>query len=129
MSGRAGLPMDRPAWILKRQEVILRANGRCERCRMRRGQHVHHLRYAKVIGHEPLEWLQLVCLDCHGHYHPNMTFLPLHEQRAKAAQRRKARQASKAQAARCAHCGDTWPKAKHRAVCVKHGLDKPKATG
>jgi hypothetical protein len=24
----------------------------------------------------------------------------------------------------CAHCGGTWTKAKHRAICVKHGLDR-----
>lgn len=62
-------------WQRKREEVIARAGGMCERCHENFGRHVHHLFYGKVRGDEPLHWLQLVCLDCHGLYHPERDFV------------------------------------------------------
>ena len=93
---------------------------------------MHHLRYAKVIGHEPLEWLLFVCLECHGHFHPHHTFLSIPDQRRRAEinrreRERKQRMGKRRRTPPCAHCGGTYPKAKHQAICVKHGLDKPGA--
>ena len=126
------MPKDREAWAVQRRLVIDRARGQCERCKMRRGHHVHHLRYAKVIGHEPLEWLLFVCLECHGHFHPHHTFLSIPDQRRRAEinrreRERKQRMGKRRRTPPCAHCGGTYPKVKHQAICVKHGLDKPGA--
>jgi hypothetical protein len=112
------------AWLALRQKVIARAGGVCERCKQRRGVHVHHLIYGgRKRGTEPLEWLQLVCLPCHGDYHPRHTFRPVHEQRKIAEKRRARRQwrAGQPQAG-CQWCGGTYSAAKHRRVCVKHGV-------
>lgn len=115
---------DRPAWQAKRREVIARAAGRCERCRIRRGVHVHHLRYAAVIGHEPLDWLQLLCLDCHGREHPHHEFVPVEEQRRRHAQRMARQRQTQTGHGGCAYCGGTYPKDRHRAICVRFGLDR-----
>ena len=105
-------------------QVIARAGGVCERCRERRGEHVHHLRYGGKLGTEPLEWLQLVCLPCHGDYHPHHTFRPIEEQRRIANERRRGARKKKVGRAKCAHCGGMFPAKRHAAICVKYGLDK-----
>lgn len=113
------------AWQEKKAAVWKRAGGVCEKCKERRGAHVHHLRYAQRRGWEQMDWLQLVCLPCHGEYHPHHTFLTLAEQKVRT-QEKKATRAAKAkrESKRCKHCGDTYPKHKHRAICIKFGLDK-----
>ena len=123
-------PKDRDAWEVQRRLVLDRAKGQCERCRQRKGEHVHHLKYSDVIGHEPLDWLQLVCLRCHGEYHPRHTFRSMAEQRRIAAERRKvqAYTAGKQKTTPCAHCGGTYPKAQHKAICVRFGLHRKGAT-
>jgi hypothetical protein len=109
------------AWAEKKRLVWQRAHGICEKCQIAKGAHVHHLRYAQRRGHEKLEWLQLVCLKCHGEYHPHHTFLTLAQQAQRAEARR---QRAKARANVCRHCGGTYPKAKHKAICVAFGLDR-----
>lgn len=89
---------------------------------MRRGHHVHHIRYADVIGHEPLDWLQLLCLECHGDAHPRYTFHPLKVQRDIAAARAKRQREAQVGHRGCAHCGGSYPKARHRAICLRFGL-------
>lgn len=114
-----------PEWQAKRLQVIARAGGMCERCGERKGQHVHHLVYGgKKRGTEPLEWLQLVCLQCHGDYHPHHTFRTIREQRAVAAKRAKRRawKANRPEAS-CKHCGGAYKPAQHKAICVRFGLD------
>lgn len=118
------MPKDRDAWQEQRREVIARAKGQCERCRMRRGQHVHHLRYAAVIGHEPLDWLLFVCLECHGHFHPRHTFLSIPEQRRRAAARKQQAKAKARRAPVCAHCGGTYSRQRHEDICVTYGLHR-----
>lgn len=118
--------MRNPEWEAKRQQVIARALGMCERCNVRRGKHVHHLVYGgRKKGTEPLEWLQLVCLQCHGDYHPHHTFRTIPEQRRRAAdkKRRKAWTASRPESS-CQHCGGTYPPNKHKAICVRFKLDR-----
>lgn len=107
---------DRPQWAAKKRAVRQRSGGLCERCCEKPARHVHHLIYSpKGIGHEPLEWLQHVCLDCHSFYHPDRRFLTNDE--TKHRQREKERGE-----AACRHCGGTWPIAKHFRICVRHGL-------
>ena len=56
-------------WQQLRQEVIRRANGRCEKCGYepwKRG--VHHLTYSNV-GNEKLDDLIVVCPRCHMELH------------------------------------------------------------
>lgn len=108
------------AWRAKRLEVIARAGGICEKCKERRGVHVHHFFYGnRQRGTEPLDWLQLVCLKCHGDYHPNHTFRTVAEQKALKARRERNR---KRKGLACRHCGGTYTKAQHRAICVRFNL-------
>jgi len=100
-------------WQRKRREVIARAGGVCESCHERPGQHVHHFCYAKRLGTEPLDWLQYVCLECHGLYHPGRNFKP-HDQTRRRKQPRSR--------ANCRHCGGAYLPKKHRRICVKFKL-------
>ncbi len=110
------------AWAEKKRLVWKRASGICEKCKAKPGAHVHHLRYAQRRGHEKLEWLQLVCLECHGAYHPHHTFLTLEQQRVRAQQKAAKRRTTPTPV--CRHCGGTYPKAKHKSVCVAFGLHR-----
>jgi ferric-dicitrate binding protein FerR (iron transport regulator) len=56
------------AWYARRDAVRARAKGRCEFCRWRPMQHVHHRTYAS-FGQEPLEHLMAVCQACHRAIH------------------------------------------------------------
>lgn len=56
------------AWQRKRYLVLKRDNWRCVYCGARATQ-VHHLRYAKNIGREPIDWLVSICNDCHKKKH------------------------------------------------------------
>jgi len=56
------------AWRQKRQQVIARAHGICERCGRWPIVNVHHLTY-EHIGNEGLEDLLGVCSRCHRELH------------------------------------------------------------
>lgn len=56
------------AWQRKRYVVFRRDNWSCVHCGGRATQ-VHHKRYAKTIGKEPIEWLESVCKTCHDSLH------------------------------------------------------------
>jgi 5-methylcytosine-specific restriction endonuclease McrA len=56
------------AWQRKRYVVFKRDNWRCVYCGVRATQ-VHHLKYARNIGREPIEWLVSVCNECHNSKH------------------------------------------------------------
>jgi len=56
------------AWKRKRYVVLRRDNWRCVICGARATQ-VHHKRYARNIGKEPIEWLISVCGPCHDTQH------------------------------------------------------------
>jgi 5-methylcytosine-specific restriction endonuclease McrA len=59
------LYMQSQAWQVKRQQVLRRANGRCERCgQFAKWLDVHHLSY-RNLANEPLEELQGLCRPCH----------------------------------------------------------------
>lgn len=56
------------AWQRKRYLVLKRDNWRCVYCGARATQ-VHHLKYAKNIGREPIDWLVPICDECHKARH------------------------------------------------------------
>jgi hypothetical protein len=58
-----------PEWRRRRVAVIVRAKGRCERCRLWPIVNLHHLSYAN-LGNEPLTDLLGVCSKCHKELHP-----------------------------------------------------------
>lgn len=62
-------------WCEKRELVIERSRGLCERCRINSGDHIHHLTYARKYA-EALEDLQHVCAECHGFIHCKSDFDP-----------------------------------------------------
>jgi len=60
-----------PVWKQKRQEAIDRDGGRCRLCNSSKKLHVHHRRYPKILGEEPLEDLTTLCEICHNIFHNN----------------------------------------------------------
>jgi phage terminase large subunit GpA-like protein len=56
-----------PEWNSKRNAVIERACGRCEKCG-RTASHVHHLTYIRKYN-EQLSDLQALCEECHEAIH------------------------------------------------------------
>ena len=56
------------AWQRKRYLVLRRDHWRCVYCG-RRATQVHHLKYAKNIGREPIDWLVSICDECHKARH------------------------------------------------------------
>jgi 5-methylcytosine-specific restriction endonuclease McrA len=56
-------------WQVKRTKVIERAGGICEACGENGAEHVHHLKYPKTFGLEPLWDLRAVCRRCHEIIH------------------------------------------------------------
>lgn len=57
-----------PAWYRRKDAVRIRARGRCEFCRHRPMQHLHHRTYDH-FGREPLSDLMAVCRACHRAIH------------------------------------------------------------
>lgn len=55
-------------WQRKRHLVLTRDNWRCVYCGGPATQ-VHHKRYAKRIGNEPISWLVSICQTCHESKH------------------------------------------------------------
>jgi len=73
-------------WRLKRGQVHFRDKGVCQarkngtQCKARTRE-VHHLRYPRVLGTEPLSWLMLCCDKCHRQIHGgNKDFTPIYNQ-------------------------------------------------
>jgi len=56
------------AWQRKRYVVMKRDNWTCVYCG-NKATEVHHLRYARNIGKEPIDWLVSVCRNCHDKEH------------------------------------------------------------
>lgn len=59
-------------WNEKRNSVIARCNGICEKCHTNKVIHIHHLTYID-FGNESLDQLMGLCEKCHQSYHPNKT--------------------------------------------------------
>jgi hypothetical protein len=58
------------AWKRKRAMVLRRDKWKCVFCGAK-ATDVHHTRYARQIGREPIEWLVSVCARCHALEHPD----------------------------------------------------------
>ena len=56
------------AWQRKRALVLKRDNYTCVHCGYP-ATDVHHTRYARKIGKEPIHWLEAVCRSCHVEIH------------------------------------------------------------
>lgn len=57
-----------PLWRLRRRIWIVRAGGRCQRCRSRRRLTIHHRTYRR-LGHERRADVTVLCWDCHRRQH------------------------------------------------------------
>jgi 5-methylcytosine-specific restriction endonuclease McrA len=57
-----------PLWRLRRRMWIVRAGGRCQRCRSRRRLTIHHRTYRR-LGHERHADVTVLCRDCHRRQH------------------------------------------------------------
>lgn len=57
-----------PLWRLRRRIWILRAGGRCQRCRSRRRLTIHHHTYQR-LGHERRTDVTVLCWKCHRRQH------------------------------------------------------------
>ena len=56
------------AWQRKRFVVLRRDNWACQYCGAKATE-VHHKRYARNIGKEPIHWLVSLCKQCHRNQH------------------------------------------------------------
>jgi 5-methylcytosine-specific restriction endonuclease McrA len=56
------------AWKRKRYVVLKRDNWTCQSCGAKANQ-VHHKKYARNIGKEPIHWLVSLCTPCHKKIH------------------------------------------------------------
>ena len=57
-------------WKRKRHVVLKRDKGKCVRCGDKAVQ-VHHLKYSRKMGREPIDWLESLCISCHEKEHPD----------------------------------------------------------
>ena len=60
--------LESDAWQRKRYVVLKRDNWICQKCGARATQ-VHHKKYARNIGNEPIKWLVSLCAPCHNKIH------------------------------------------------------------
>jgi hypothetical protein len=63
-------------WLAKREQVIQRCGGLCERCGKYLVDNVHHLTYERIFN-EPLEDLQGLCRPCHAFLHQHSGIDPV----------------------------------------------------
>lgn len=63
-------------WSVKKQAVMKRAKGYCERCLVNEAVMVHHLTYIRKY-HELLTDLQAICEPCHRWIHALSDYDPL----------------------------------------------------
>jgi 5-methylcytosine-specific restriction endonuclease McrA len=55
-------------WRERREYILKRANGKCEKCGQRPPTEVHHLTYIRVFHELPSDLLA-VCRECHAEIH------------------------------------------------------------
>jgi hypothetical protein len=58
-----------PTWKTLREKAIIRARGRCQLCNHHETLNVHHRKYPKEWGKEPLSDLTVLCEKCHNNFH------------------------------------------------------------
>lgn len=66
------------AWAERRNAVLARCGGICERCKRTRATHVHHLTYIRKYEERP-EDLMALCAPCHEFTHGKRDRDPLAE--------------------------------------------------
>src|SRR5215813_3548694 len=57
-----------PSWHERRQWILKRARGICEKCRQRAATEVHHLTYKRVFNEDMADLIAL-CRQCHAEIH------------------------------------------------------------
>lgn len=77
-----------PEWWQRRDAVMERAGGRCEKCHYATADHVHHLTYIRKY-HERLEDLIAICEECHTAIHRPKRQIPEEEEKIRSRYRRK----------------------------------------
>ena len=55
-------------WRERREHILQRANGKCEKCGQRPPTEIHHLTYIRVFQELPTDLLA-VCRQCHAEIH------------------------------------------------------------
>lgn len=60
-----------PEWKIIRDQVMLRDNGTCVRCKSRAAEEIHHKHY-DTIYKETLDDLESVCSNCHRDIHKSV---------------------------------------------------------
>lgn len=60
--------LDSPEWKDKRKKVLERDENRCQGCKIKPAEQVHHFTYDRLFN-EPLEDLVSLCADCHEKEH------------------------------------------------------------
>lgn len=60
--------LNSPEWKRKRYLVMKRDNWTFQKCQSKATE-VHHLKYARNISKEPLDWLIAICNNCHRNIH------------------------------------------------------------
>lgn len=55
-------------WRERREWIMKRAEGICEKCKKRRATEVHHLNYLRVFNELPTDLVAL-CRQCHSEIH------------------------------------------------------------
>jgi hypothetical protein len=66
------------SWWIKREAVMRRCNGRCERCKINEAVLVHHESYIRVYN-ELLTDLKALCEPCHLYLHAKNNYDPLQD--------------------------------------------------
>ena len=61
--------LDSATWRIKRQQALDRDGFRCRICNSEKSLVVHHRKYPKILGTEPVEDLTTLCSRCHDLFH------------------------------------------------------------
>lgn len=70
MSGSYSQKLKDPRWQRKRLEALQAANWSCKSCKAtHKTLHVHHTKYRGEPWEAPLDWLEVLCEDCHEKRH------------------------------------------------------------
>jgi len=56
-------------WNVMRNIALIRADFKCQLCNGTEKLNVHHRKYPKVLGSEPITDLIVLCRECHENHH------------------------------------------------------------
>ena len=63
-----------PAWYALRQQALSDSGHCCRLCNYPHMLNVHHRKYPKVLGTEPVTDLIVLCSKCHKLFHEKLSF-------------------------------------------------------